>query len=855
MLQKAHILLSTIFSFGMNSQEISRCSSLGISLAEPKTIRASRKRRRLSSTTRHFPSSSDTAMILLLMMSPWNGTLAFSGIRQGDPNTILPAARRQARNVPSHRLAQFAPLLASISTQQGNMDFSEPYGSTTNSLLKQILQSKQIVMDYLQGRDYQAGLDELVQIFVQVKYPLPYHESERLDSLLHSFLIQVLPHDPMLGFQAVKAYYKAANNLTKPFSCLPKRTLLDMLKALTQASCHDKDDKTLTKQCQFSQADAAYRILQRLVTSHGIRARQRTSLYEADWNRVLGTFCRDGRMHRAHQLVALHTKQEDPSISAVTFSILLQGHGQRNQYQQVLQVWKDAVDYGIVPDIVMVNTLLNALVGCDQITEARRLFQDIKSCHVGSYFRESPPAPNVRTYNTMLKGLSRLGSFKEATQLGKEMQLLGYWDFVTTNTMIHAAIAAEDYEHAESILQTNTASVPSGRKHPNVEAYTELLDAYAKSNQLDKAITTLQLMRQRNVEPTEVTYTCLVAGLGRNDKVEQALQMIQLLFSTDLRPSCVVYNALISALIEITPDNDRNDIFDARVDQALVVLKSMLQSGVRPNAATVSTIVSALGRCSMPRVDAAKLLVQQLSDQSFLVPGNSQVVAALVQTCGAGRDIAGALEAFKMLENPDTISVNAFLDASCRCGKDELAFQTFEHYFQKERLRPDVVSYTIMISSLLKETTSSSVVTAFSWYRAMKMKRNIVADTTLVDTILKSLVRIGRCRSLSKTELYFVTEVLRDADLLTWEDGQLQRRKRVVRSVFGEKLQSVWRQEYDRSSDLSPDTDELFRRKGWNQVESGFRVWGTFGKNPSASTDEFLRSKGWNDVDSGFRIL
>ena len=56
--------------------------------------------------------------------------------------------------------------------------------------------------------------------------------------------------------------------------------------------------------------------------------------------------------------------------------------------------------------------------------------------------------------------------------------------------------------------------------------------------------------------------------------------------------------------------------------------------------------------------------------------------------------------------------------------------------------------------------------------------------------------------------------------------------------------------------------DALFKRKGWNEVDSGFRLWGGGRmdmKLPEKSTgkgvDKFLESKGWNNVDSGFRII
>lgn len=57
--------------------------------------------------------------------------------------------------------------------------------------------------------------------------------------------------------------------------------------------------------------------------------------------------------------------------------------------------------------------------------------------------------------------------------------------------------------------------------------------------------------------------------------------------------------------------------------------------------------------------------------------------------------------------------------------------------------------------------------------------------------------------------------------------------------------------------------DALFKRKGWNSVDSGFRLWGggrmdirlEGQEQGTTAVDDFLESKGWNNVDSGFRII
>jgi len=285
-------------------------------------------------------------------------------------------------------------------------------------------------------------------------------------------------------------------------------------------------------------------------------------------------------------------------------------------------------------------------------------------------------------------------------------------------------------------------------------------------------------------------------------------------------------------------------------------------SGVRPNAITVAVVVEALGRCSPPRITEASFLIDKLERDRVIPSGNAKVITALIRACGMAGDMKTALEAFRRLRKPDLVAVNALLDLCCKCRRESMATQVFDFHFRKKsnRISPDVISYSILISAFLKAT--STVPQAIKLYTEMKMLDRIHPDTALVDIILRTILRHARSGSLSRKEAHFVATVLRDAEQLSWEEGQLERRKRAVRGVLSDLLRDVWKQDDELSSLLSVE-DDLFRRKGWNKVDSGFSLWGKGREAASPikpipkenTVDKFLSKHGWNDVDSGFRIL
>jgi pentatricopeptide repeat protein len=759
--------------------------------------------------------------------------------------------------------------------------------ATTNyapPLLIDIAASKRNLVHALRQGDFEKGLSIIQQMFASVKPQLKQLRDadgrlrdpigEKIDDVVQSFTCAAINVDSKHALLAVKALqlqWDTASFLNYPYDLVPKRTLLQALKALTLSTGRRKD--VTNPGC----TDAAYRILQRLVTNRGVRTRAKT-IMEADFNMVLNAFCKEGRMEMAHRVMALQERVEHaPPLSPVAYSILLKGLGRLGDVKQIASALQHAHRNQVVPDIIMMNTLIDTYVECDDLEAAKNMLEQLTqgdAANTGVFAGTELPRPNSHTYNTLLKGFANNKSLlTDALALGEDMRVLNLWDHVTTNTLVHAALVVNDFCVAEQLLKEHTAQQSTtGQQHPNVEAYTELLDAYAKEGNLEMAVATLKTMRERGVEPNEITYTCLVAGMGRSKKIKQALQMLDFMGLNGVRPSCITYNALISGIVHVDSKQDSSigsaDSLDAYIDQTLVVLGKMAKAGVQPNEVTVATLVYALGRCSPPRVDAAKLLFAKLSRKGIISACNLKVVTALIQTCGAGGDIDGALEAFGRLQKPDVVAVNAFLDTCCRTNSDKLAFKTFDIHFRQKAdyfaLTPDVKSYSVLISSLLRKGTLGTISRASKLYNEMRVKFQVTPDTILVDMIIKAMVKFGKTRSLTRKEVLFVAIVLQDAEQIEWAEGQLKRRKRAIRAVLAEKLRNVWNTNESLHDLLHSDEDspgELFARKGWNLVDSGFRIIGGSerltpkGRRQGVDVDPFLESKGWNDVDSGFRII
>jgi pentatricopeptide repeat protein len=724
--------------------------------------------------------------------------------------------------------------------------------------------------------------------------------SQSFDSIVQAFCGRAftMPAEYDAVIKAVDALQLQLSSefvLAAPYNTVPKRTLTRALNALTSVNEVHKGQlgKAPSSWATTTATTLSFRILQRLITGMGVRRpnNQKHFVNEREINQVLNVLSNLGRMDMAHRIVALQERTKHaPPLSPVAYSIMLKGYGRQADLLHVQEIVQNAKKNGIRPDVVLLNTLIDAYINCKDLRKARKIFDDMRNSTSGqidsaAFPGQALPRPNRRTYNTMLKGLANAGAYHDAVKLSEEMERLRIWDPVTTNTLVHAAVVAEEWAAAELVLSKYTIDPskvdPRKPSHPNVEAHTELLDAHAKAGNMVEALRIMTTMSDRGVRPNSVTYTCLVAGFGRSQQLDEARRLLDYMSKKRLGPSTVTYNALISGILAGARIQDSDQIrgpdeevlagaaLDHAVDQCLSLLRDMRTSGVRPNAVTASVLVEAMGRCSPVRVEAATLVVEKMEKSNLIPQGDARVTTALIRTCGLGGDMKRAIESFRKLKTPDLVAVNAFIDACCRCSRHKLALDTFDHYFSKKaeeyNLAPDVITYSVLVTSSVKSDKTSGVSEAQALYADMKQKWAILPDTGMVDTILKAIIRVARSKSLSKKDILFVASLLRDAERLNWQEGQLERRKRAIRAILGDRLRETWLK--DLGSMLSAEEDELFKRKGWNKVDSGFRLWG--GGDSESTTnkarekesskdgvlDDFLESKGWNDVDSGFRVF
>jgi len=376
------------------------------------------------------------------------------------------------------------------------------------------------------------------------------------------------------------------------------------------------------------------------------------------------------------------------------------------------------------------------------------------------------------------------------------------------------------------------------------------------------------------MEPNEYHYSCLIGSLAREGKIDHAEKMLTHVHSTgiiDRKHRRAIYNAYISGLVNRKGRhlaNTAEDDHDRHVDKALLILRKMIDERIMPDANTVAIILDGFGHCVRPRMKEAVTLVEKFENQKIIPKNHIRVTTALIRVCASSHNLDGALKCFRRISHPDVAAINALIDAAVRTGNDNIAIETFGRYFHGEipRAVPDVISFSTLIGAYLKKGTFDGSRAARELYHDMRFQRRILPDRGLVDIVVKGMVETSRACGVQAADARFVAGVLRDAEKLDWGEGQLERRKTVIASAMKKHVANAWEEEAElfgllkRNSSNRKPNDTMFERHGWNEVDSGFRLWGEGKKEEekkehSNSNDDFLESKGWNDMDSGFRLF
>jgi pentatricopeptide repeat protein len=212
---------------------------------------------------------------------------------------------------------------------------------------------------------------------------------------------------------------------------------------------------------------------------HAHIIRQGFKRYCLLWNSLIDMYSKSGRLSVAQNV--FDTMDDRDMIS---FTSMIAGYGMQGKGIVSLRFFKQMIDSGIMPDAIIMVTVLSACSHSGLVDEGEELFDKM----VSSYGIK----PQMEHYSCMVDLYARAGLLEKAEEL------LNQTPFPPTSTMV-AALVGACHEQGNVIIGERSARRLLEMKTENAGHYVLIANMYAAAGCWNELATVRKLMRDMGV--------------------------------------------------------------------------------------------------------------------------------------------------------------------------------------------------------------------------------------------------------------------------------------------------------------------------------------------------------------------
>ncbi|KAK4742367.1 hypothetical protein SAY87_000368 [Trapa incisa] len=349
---------------------------------------------------------------------------------------------------------------------------------------------------------------------------------------------------------------------------------------------------------------------------------------------------------------------EDPHFTDETLAVILQGCSELGLPGLGRQVHSYLMKRGIIPCLVIENSLMHMYAKDQQMDSAFQLFSRMEG-------------KDIVSWNTIIAGLVRGGDFSEALlhfrEMYREKDGQNGPDFVTALAMLQACSAMGSY----CLGQTIHGFITKTGLACDMFLQNSLIDLYGKTGRLDLAQGVFEDMGGKDIS----SWNSIMAAYGLNGRGHSALELFKELKELGIdRPNEITFVNILSACVHA-----------GLIEEGVEIFNSMeVEYGIEPSTEHFACVVGMLGRSG--RLDDAEGFIRKMMP----VTADRAVWGALLNSCSVFRriDIAervtrellvldGDSKAWRIAMSNAYATVGRFEDAAKlrlevkeRCGKD-----------------------------------------------------------------------------------------------------------------------------------------------------------------------------------------
>jgi pentatricopeptide repeat protein len=360
-----------------------------------------------------------------------------------------------------------------------------------------------------------------------------------------------------------------------------------------------------------------------------------------------------------------------------TCSIMMKGLKHSSNREDVDQTLNMIEQSAVVPDEVLVNTLLEA---CIRLKDVGRLTSALHA------FRSRGTVPSEHAYATVLKAYGHARALPDVwatwnDMLDKKVRPTE----ATFAAMVEACVANGAVEDAIRVFGDMKTEIPDFATPAST--YQTLIRVLVQRKQQDKALEIYEAMRESKVQPNLATFNALIDVCARNGAVEKSGQLFRDMCMLGVTPDLITYSTVIKGYC-----------VQGDLEQAIQLFTLMRKRGVMPDAVLFNSIMDGAARKQM-----TSLVEQVFADMesSGVSPGNF-TLSILVKMYGKNRDLETAFSYFETLPQKYGFEPNAqvyacLMGVCASCGRVAQAVELFEKIPS-----PDGKAYTTIIAGSLK---------------------------------------------------------------------------------------------------------------------------------------------------------
>ncbi|XP_074567920.1 pentatricopeptide repeat-containing protein At4g14820 [Curcuma longa] len=351
----------------------------------------------------------------------------------------------------------------------------------------------------------------------------------------------------------------------------------------------------------------------------------------------------------------------------VAWSVMLDGYCQSGCYNEALLLFDEMRSSGVVPDTVILATILSACARAKNLELGEA---------VHSFILESNISFDAYLHSTLISMYANCGLIDTAQRLYDEMLPKNQ---VASTAMFFAYAKLGQIETARNIFNQMA--------NKDLVCWTAMISGYAESDQPNAALKLFNEMQLLGVKPDEITMLSVIstcANLGALDQAKQAHILVNRngfdhvlsirnalidMYSKcgSLADACRVFNEITGKNVITWTSMITGFALHGNGRSAIALFDQMVAEGIMPNGVTFISLLYACSHTGL--VEEGRRIFQSMVEVYNIEPKHEHY-SCMVDLLGRARLLQEALELIESMPFAPNVVVWGSLLGACRIHGD-----------------------------------------------------------------------------------------------------------------------------------------------------------------------------------------